>query len=333
MAAIKKLYDITLDLKRQSNIELKGLVAGDTGTVFRIDLTDGGAPVQDVDIDACRIIMKIRSSLGWRAQDSIIPDNEVAIENGIITIALHPETFASGKNLVQLSVYSSEVKEWDTLVTTQYFSFDAQASVDEEETIKTSATYPALIDAINRAKEATDNIIGIDKVTVNDNGHLIIHYTNGKTVDAGALNTIGNEGRHIIMTDDGGNLYAGHRLLIGEDAPDADNLQEGDIYLKEVGDWSDMTAVAYSVPHEAEATAAFNSNTGEFTFGIPVGAAGKTPARGTDYWTAEDVQAIHGYVDSVSPKRIQDLNAVIDNVDPASVSVPDGTVYFYVRDL
>lgn len=39
-------------------------------------------------------------------------------------------------------------------------------------------------------------------------------------------------------------------------------------------------------------------NTGKTGDQGPKGADGVTPVRGTDYWTAEDIQAIHDYIDS-----------------------------------
>lgn len=272
MAEIKKVYDLTLDMKRQSNIELKGIVSGDNGNVFKITLTNGGAEISDADINACRAILNVRNNaFGWRSQDSIMEDSDVTIADGVITVKLHAATFGAGQNLARLEVYSKTAGSpiWDTLVTTQDFSFAAAAGTSEA--VETSDEYPALVDAVRRANEAVDNLVGLDRVYVNDNSHLIVKYTDGREVDVGSLTTLGTESNHIVMTGIGGNLTAGNRIFFGTDEPDADNFREGDIYVRETVDWNELSAEATTLEAGADATVSYNVEQNKISFGIPKG--------------------------------------------------------------
>lgn len=328
---IRKVYDLTLDLKRQSNIELKGIVSGDNGTVFRITLTNGGADIPDADIDECRVIMYVRSTLGWRSQDSLTEDSDVEIHGGVITIRLHEASYAAGQNLVRLEVYSKNEGSdaFDTLVTTQSFSFQANAGTSGADAIETSDTWPALIDAIEKANRAADGVVSIARVTVNDNGHLVVHYTNGRTADVGALNTVGAEPDHLLKTIEGGQVIAGNRLLFGSAVPDAVDFEDGDIYVRELGGWGNLTAEATTLPSTSRAMAAFNEDSGVFSFGIPAGQTGAKGDKGDSYTiTDADYAAIATRAAARVTKEM--IGFVVGGTDPEQVDVPEGTLYIYV---
>lgn len=277
---IRKVFDLTLDLKRQSNIELKGLVSGDNGNVFSIRLTNGGVPVDDVDIDQCRVIMYIRSGLGWRSQDSDRPDGDITITDGVISIALHAASFSVGENLVQLEVYTTVAQQWDTLVTTQYFSFNAAKGATDS--LETTDAYPALMQAIADANAAAADCydMQIDTVKINDNGELIITKKNGSVVNAGKILSLGNEANHLVMTGENGEMYAGYRLYLTNSAPDPLAYADSDIVLQAVGDYTDLVATAQDLPAGVSATASFDEEHGVFTFGIPAGQRGPQGEQG-----------------------------------------------------
>lgn len=347
MATIKKTYELTLDLKRKSAIELTGLVAGDNGNILRISLTNGGAALDNVDINACRAVLYIRSANGWRSQDSETDDGDITIEDGIINVELHAASYAEGENLAQLEIYSNDIDEWDTLVTTQYFSFAAAAGASES--IETSDAYPALIDAINRALAAAASVVSVASAHVNEDGELILTMTNGNELNAGYTRNVGDDPDHIVMTTTDGRLMAGNRLYIGEDIPDPEDYDAGDIYLRAVGDYSEMTAEAETVPYGDPATASFDEETGVFHFEIPggeqgpVGPAGPAgpggpagqdgvgiPAGGSTGQVLQKASGNDYDTEWTTPPHI-----VIDNIAPEtkSASLSDGDIYIYCADM
>lgn len=159
MQPIKKLYDLTLDLKRESNIQLKGIVDGDTGNVLRIRLTHDGAALNNDDVSVSRVILNVRSNAGWRSQDSMTEDSGITIDNGLITISLFPDTYTEGNNYAQLEIYSTEDDENDTLVTTQQFTFYAKKGSQTE--LETSEAFPALTKAINAVYAALADLYAV----------------------------------------------------------------------------------------------------------------------------------------------------------------------------
>jgi len=363
--AIMKIYDLSLDLKRQSNIELKGIVSGDNGTVLHISLTDAGNPVDSVDLSECRAIMYVRSTLGWRSQDSEVAEGGVTINgDGSLTIALHKTSFTAGQNLVQLEIYTSKDQQWDTLVTTQYFSFDAAKGATDA--LETTDAYPALMQAIASANAAADDCydMQIDTVKINDAGELIITKKNGSVVNAGKILSLGNEPNHLVMTGENGEMYAGYRLYLGNTAPDPAAYADGDIYLQAVGAYTELTAAAMALPAGVSPTASFNEEAGAFIFGIPAGATGEQGPQGLKGDTGEQgpqgergiqgerglqgIQGIQGPQGpqgatgpqgpqgpaGYTPTRVQELNVTVGNTDPSQVTgLAEGDIYIYCPEM
>ena len=107
---------------------------------------------------------------------------------------------------------------------------------------------------------------------INEDGHLIITLSTGKQIDAGyAVGPAGAAGKD------------------GQDgAPGKDGSPGKDGITPHIGDNGNWYIG--------------NSDTGKPSRGAtgakgPNGADGKTPVRGTDYWTADDIAAIRSYVD------------------------------------
>lgn len=153
---IKKIYEFTLDLKRESNVQLKGVVDGDTGIVLQIRLTSDGQPLEAEDIDVARIVLNVRSNSGWRSQDSSINGSGFTISGGLITIELFSSTYSEGNNYAQLEIYTAEREQEDTLVTTQQFTFNAKKGTQGE--IQSSDALPSLTKAINAVYAALNDL-------------------------------------------------------------------------------------------------------------------------------------------------------------------------------
>ncbi len=153
---IKKIYEFTLDLKRETNVQLKGIVDGDTGNELHISLTSDGQPLETEDIDVARIVLNVRSNSGWRSQDSAIEGSGITISAGLITIDLFSATYSEGNNYAQLEIYTAESNQDDTLVTTQQFTFYAKKGTQGE--IAASDALPSLTKAINAVYAALDDL-------------------------------------------------------------------------------------------------------------------------------------------------------------------------------
>lgn len=199
MSAIKKTFEFTLDLRRRSDVQLKGMVEGDTGNVFVIHLTEDGRPLAQADVNASRVILKIKPSSGgsWASQDSATgEDSGISIADGTITIQLFADTFSSGWNTATLEVYTDESGDDDILVTTQRFQFEADHGGRSE--LHASKEYPALIEAVNRLNAIIDQIRYPSMVYRDASTHnLVVEFSDGQKIDVGALvawmgnNTVG----------------------------------------------------------------------------------------------------------------------------------------------
>jgi len=165
MAPIKKYYPFTLDLKRESNVQLKGVVDGDTGNVLQIGLTADGIALDPYDVDVARVILNVRSNSGWRSQDSALDNSGITIADGLITIELFAETYDEGNNYAQIEIYTDEEGDDDVLVTTQHFTFYAKHGTQDD--LLASDAYPALIAALKAVYDALNDLYGIAGIREN----------------------------------------------------------------------------------------------------------------------------------------------------------------------
>ena len=204
MPTIKKTFEFSLDLKRKTDVELQGIVDGDTGNVFVIELTENGKPIDPALVDNARVILMVSTQMeGWASQDSALEGSGITIQNGVITVDLFVGTYHDGQNDAILEVYTTEESDFDTLVTTQTFSFYAwrggQAGVEG------SKDYPALIKAINDAYEAIAQIrypIGVTRDAATQ--HMILLFSDGSTFDVGPLvNISGNASMGVNLLYNG----------------------------------------------------------------------------------------------------------------------------------
>ncbi|MBR0081550.1 MAG: hypothetical protein IJP98_02285 [Clostridia bacterium] len=187
MAAIKKVFNIQVDLKRESPIQVKGIVAGDSGNVFQITVTSDGQPLNASDIAVSRVILNVQSNNGWASQDSDLEDSGITInQDGSITVELFQETYAEDDNYAALEIYTTDTETYDTLVTTQGFTFRAKQG--SQEGVRSSDAYPALIDAVNRVNEAIARMRYVKKIEISTStSHLVITMDDGTVIDAGSV--------------------------------------------------------------------------------------------------------------------------------------------------
>ena len=76
MAAVKKTFDIALDIADAGANREFTVVDGDNGNVLAILLTDGGYPV---DLTGCRVIAVFSKSDGTACQDSYDADGGITL--------------------------------------------------------------------------------------------------------------------------------------------------------------------------------------------------------------------------------------------------------------
>ena len=188
MTPIKKYFSFTLDLKRESKVQLKGIIDGDTGNVFKINITSDGEPLDPADVKLSRVIFTVQSNRGWASQDSSMDEGGITISNdGMITIDVFAGTYAEGGNYAALEIYTSqEGAEDDVLVTTQHFTF--QAKHGSQSGVKSSEAYPALIKAINDVYKAIGDMRYIVDIRIDsESAHLLIEMDDGTIIDCGAV--------------------------------------------------------------------------------------------------------------------------------------------------
>lgn len=157
-------------------------------------------------------------------------------------------------------------------------------------------------------------VVGISNATINDNGELVITYTNGNESNLGVVKGAqGPQGPQGPKGDKGDT---------GEQGPKGDK-----------GDKGETGATGATGP---QGPAGKTGNVGPMG---PAGADGKTPVRGTDYWTEEDKEEINAdniaYISTELAKRGQlkpeFANSIEECTDTTKLYVlPDGYIYAYM---
>lgn len=133
--ALYKYHYIELDTKRSPRISLQNIVAGETGNVFWITVTNNGETIdmstKENDDFIYRVSLRIRSDLGVRRQDSDDPNGGITFveentgDHGKINILLSADSFTAGKNRCRLEIYSKRTEDDDTLICSAEWTFDA----------------------------------------------------------------------------------------------------------------------------------------------------------------------------------------------------------------
>ena len=135
-----------------------------------------------------------------------------------------------------------------------------------------------------------DNKSVIDKFSVSDSGTLLFDGSEIK----GSSTTTGNDGKsaYEIAVDNG---------FIGTEAEWLESLKGDKGEPGADGVTPNLTiGTVETLPSGSDATASITGSAGSpvLNLGIPKGADGYTPVKGTDYWTADDIAEIQSYIDN-----------------------------------
>ena len=148
MAAVKKTFDIALDIADAGANREFTVVDGDNGNVLAILLTDGGYPV---DLTGCRVIAVFSKSDGTACQDSYDADGGITLcgtLNNQVDIELFAGSVAPGTVECELQIYSDP--SLSTLVTTAKFNFACRKAIFSGETLTSAPQYPQLTSLMER---------------------------------------------------------------------------------------------------------------------------------------------------------------------------------------
>ena len=150
MAAVKKTFDIALDIADAGANREFTVVDGDNGNVLAILLTDGGYPV---DLTGCRVIAVFSKSDGTACQDSYDADGGITLcgtLNNQVDIELFAGSVAPGTVECELQIYSDP--SLSTLVTTAKFNFACRKAIFSGETLTSAPQYPQLTSLMERVE-------------------------------------------------------------------------------------------------------------------------------------------------------------------------------------
>lgn len=154
--ATNKTFPVSLDLKRSTSNRDFRLVDGDTGNKIVITLTDDGSPV---NLSGCRVNAIFSHPSGTYMQSSYSQDGGVAIggtDNNIVTIDVMTASFSSGTVNCELQVYSGS--DYNVLVTTASFNFEARAALISDQVVESETSYPILTQLISRVELLNDAV-------------------------------------------------------------------------------------------------------------------------------------------------------------------------------
>lgn len=154
---MKKLYTFKLDIHRAGFIKLPGVVNGDTANVFRITVTDNGVPVSfDTDLNKIIAVFK-RADREVYTQDAESGLDLSEAVSGTIIINVRPSSFATGKNTIELQIYtrsSTSAETYDDLITTQYAEYTARSATLSKDAPNAPSQLPMLEQLIADATAA-----------------------------------------------------------------------------------------------------------------------------------------------------------------------------------
>lgn len=140
--ALEKIYIFNLDLQAKNSLSLPNIVSGDTGNIFKISVMSGDVAV---DLTGSRVRLVITNIDGQGAQDSELQDSGITIggdQTNLVTCKVFSSMLSNGVNSGLLEIYTKSAgqNEWDTLVTTNAFTFNARNCPSEK-----AAQFPSLI--------------------------------------------------------------------------------------------------------------------------------------------------------------------------------------------
>ncbi|MBO4562885.1 MAG: hypothetical protein J5772_04655 [Clostridia bacterium] len=157
-AALLKIFEAAIDLKRPVAIRPFEVVEGDTGNRIVLTLTDDG---EAASLAGMYVNAVFSNSNGISVQET--GDGSVTIDGNTVTIDLNPASFAPGMVECELQIYSSsdeapeDITDCDVLVTSAKFNFSCRRAILNGETLPAAPMFPtlsALVESVTEAETA-----------------------------------------------------------------------------------------------------------------------------------------------------------------------------------
>jgi|GEM_PF-2772768 len=158
MAGRTVLKELAFDIDLKETLPLPEceVVAGDTGNVLKVTVTDGGTPVS---LEGTYVTAVFASAAGTAIEDS--DGGGVTLSGSTATICLYPGAIAPGHVACELQIYTSSEEnpqsreDYDVLVTTARFGFDCREQMLNEEAVAALPETPlltALIESVEQGE-------------------------------------------------------------------------------------------------------------------------------------------------------------------------------------
>ena len=177
MSEVLKDFSANIDLKETLVFEPIKVVEGDNGNVLVLNIVKDGDPV---DLTDClvQIIFAHSGRTVW--QDSSSPSGGITIsgdDHNIVTVRLHSDSYApNGITVCQVKVYSGAGQT--TLVSSSRFSFKAELSLLNSETVESIEQYSILVTLI----ETVNGMLDRDQADWDETDTLKVSFIKNKPV-------------------------------------------------------------------------------------------------------------------------------------------------------
>lgn len=177
MSEVLKDFSANIDLKETLVFEPIKVVEGDNGNVLVLNIVKDGEPV---DLTDCLVQIVFAHSGRTVWQDSSSPTGGITIsgdDNNIVTVRLHSDSYApNGITVCQVQVYSGTSNT--TLVSSSRFSFKAELSLLNAETVESIEQYSILVTLI----ESVNSVLDGAQSDWNETDQLLKSYIRNKPV-------------------------------------------------------------------------------------------------------------------------------------------------------
>ena len=177
MSEVLKDFSANIDLKETLVFEPIKVVEGDNGNVLVLKIVKDGEPV---DLTDCLVQIVFAHSGRTVWQDSSSPSGGITIsgdDHNIVTVRMHSDSFApNGITVCQVKVYSGVGQE--TLVSSSRFSFKAELSLLNAETVESIEQYSILVTLI----EACNSVLNRDQADWDETDTLKVSFVRNKPV-------------------------------------------------------------------------------------------------------------------------------------------------------
>ena len=158
MSEVLKDFSANIDLKETLVFEPIKVVEGDNGNVLVLNIVKDGDPV---DLTDCLVQIVFAHSGRTVWQDCSSPDGGITIggtDHNEVTVRLHSDSYApNGITVCQVKVYSGAGQT--TLVSSSRFSFKAELSLLNAETVESIEQYSILVTLIETVNGMLDRTV------------------------------------------------------------------------------------------------------------------------------------------------------------------------------